>query len=98
MPPKSGGIRRVWGPCLRGSGLSTKNLNRSKVFIRRTDTDFSFLGEAKQTHTEEECGNYKKKAGTISVLEAHELSYKDDSEQQGGAKSAAQRRQDTSVQ
>ncbi len=24
-----------------------KNLNRSKVFIRRTDTDFSFLGEAK---------------------------------------------------
>ena len=28
-----------------------KNLNRSKVFIRRTDTDFSFLGEAKQTYT-----------------------------------------------
>jgi hypothetical protein len=28
-----------------------KHLNRSKVFIRRTDTDFSFLGEAKQTYT-----------------------------------------------
>jgi len=51
-----------------------KHLNRSKVFIRRTDTDFSFLGEAKQTYTQEECGDYKKKAGTIGVLEAHELS------------------------
>lgn len=75
-----------------------KNLNRSKLFIRRTYTDFSFLGEAKQTHTEEVGSDDKKKAGTIGVLEAHELSQKDDSEQQGGAKSAAQRRKDTSVQ
>ncbi len=59
------------------------------MFIRLTDTDSRFLGEAKQTNTEEECGNYKKKAGTIGVLEAHELSYKDDSEKQGGTKSAA---------
>ena len=75
-----------------------QNLNRSKLFIRRTYTDFSFLGEAKQTHTEEVGSDDEKKAGTIGVLEAHELSQKDDSEQQGGAKSAAQRRKDTSVQ
>jgi outer membrane scaffolding protein for murein synthesis (MipA/OmpV family) len=82
-----------------GSGApDIKNLNRSKLFIRRTYTDFSFLGEAKQTHTEEVGSDDKKKAGTVGVLEAHELSQKDDSEQQGGAKSAAQRRKDTSVQ
>ncbi len=64
-------VCRVWDSA---SGLGTRNLNRSKVLIRRTDTDFSFLGEAKQTHTEEVCGYYKKKAGTIGVLETHELS------------------------